>query len=259
MRTHRNRTVAERGKPTHGANYNGAMTRILRLLTLAALSLGLTSVASAANTPPITVDQLLAANVTVAPGATATADEQRRLEQAATDLATANSDGESFPTRFVLVPAPAAGQDLNEQAKLLWTSGKSKLGDADKLDAVVLLAPRAIGIAANAFAKEIAAAVTKERPTLRSDRVAGTIAIMKTLQHLDAVNALPDGSTTATESSGRSPLLWISAAVILLIAIIGFAASRSAARKAAQRLAAQDAQDAIRAATDGAPPVEDRQ
>jgi hypothetical protein len=47
--------------------------------------------------------------------------------------------------------------------------------------------------------------------------------------------------------------------VILLIAIIGFIASRRVARKAARRLAAQDASDRDRAATDGAPPVEERQ
>lgn len=235
------------------------MTRILRLLTIVALSLGMTAVASAANTPPITVDQLLASDVVVAPGATVTADEQSRLEQAAKDLAKPNSDGESFPTRFVFVPAPTAGQDLNEQAKLLWAAAKTKLGDADKLDAVILLAPRAIGIAANAFSDEIAATVTKERPTLQSDRVGGTIAIMKALQHLDAVNALPDGSTTETGSSDRSPLLWISSIVILLIAIIGFVASRRVARKAAQRLSVQDAADRDRAATDGAPPVDERQ
>jgi hypothetical protein len=235
------------------------MTRILRLLTIVALSLGMTAVATAANTPPITVDQLLASDVIVAPGATATADERSRIEQAAKDLAKPNSDGESFPTKFVFVPAPTTGQDLNEQAKLLWASAKTKLGDADKLDAVILLAPRAIGIAANAFSDEIANAVTKERPTLRRDRVDGTIAIMTTLQHLDAVNALPDGSTTETGSSSRSPLLWTSSAVILLIAIIGFIASRRVARKAARRLAAQDASDRDRAATDGAPPVEERQ
>lgn len=245
----------------HRANYYGAMTPFVRVLATLVLSLAMTSLGTAASKPPITVDELLASTVTVAPGATATADEQSRLEQAAKDLAAPDSAGESFPTRFVLVPAPKAGDDLNDQANQLWASAKTKLGDPEALDAVVFLAPREIGIAANAFASEITAALGTARPTLTADRVAGAIEVMQTLKRLDAENALPDGSTTsdASETRGRATLLWISSAIIVLLGAIGVIASRRLAVKTARRLAEQDSADAARAADDGAPPVDDRQ
>ncbi len=240
------------------------MSKILRTFAIA-LTIALTASAAAAtaDTTPITVDQLLQSDVIVAPGATATPDERSRLEDAAKTLATADDQGESFPTKFVIVPAPGAGVDLNEQAATLLKAGKVKLGDDAindnfKLDAVILLAPRAIGIAANAFPTEIADELDKERPTLRSDRVTGTIAIATALAHLDAINALPGDTTTQTKKS-RSPLLWISTAIILAFGAVGFIAARRTAMKNTHADADLAESDRERAEDDGAPPPEMRQ
>lgn len=231
--------------------------RILHAIAVAAL---LASAASAVGqSAPITVDQLLAGDdVIVADGAPVTDDERARLLQAAQDLAAPADNDETFPTKFVLVPAPAGDVNLDAQAAELHRAAIERLGTVDRLDAVILLAPRAIGIAANAFPSEIEQTLNEFQPQLTRDRVAGAVAIASRLKELDVANLLPGEDLPSQEVRGRGLLLWVSAAIIALIGVIGVIASRRAAKDRDRRQ--QDAEDvAARAADDGAPPPELRQ
>lgn len=229
------------------------MRRLLSLITLLAVG-GLATPAGA--TPPITVDELLRSDVIVAPGASLSDGDRARLQAAAKELAKPNGAGIAFPTKFVLIPAPGAGANLRADAEELRAGAIKRLKDPAKLDAVLLLAPRALGISANAFNQDIDSAFTAERSTFQKDPVAGVIAIAKRFQALEATGEQTPGATPKAVDDGVSPLVWGGGAVVLLIGAVGFAMARRTAKRAD---AAFDETARQRAADDGAPPPELRQ
>lgn len=223
-----------------------------RLLILGLLPLivsgGLAWQASAA--VEVSVADLQKTDVLVATGATLSADERGRLDAAAKDLA-----AKSFPTKFVAVPTPAAGDNLDATAQSVRSALAAELGSLDKIDAVILLAPRSIGVSVDAFESEKAAAFEAGKATFATDRVTGAINMVNRLQQLDAAGALP--GDTEKPDTGISALVWVLGGVVIALALIAMVfARRAAARGAAAR---QSHDDAARAADDGAPPPDLRQ
>lgn len=240
------------------------MKRLANLITslTAVLALALPAAAQTSHVAmPITVDQLLGSTVVVAPGGILSDEDRARLEDAAIDLAKVDDNGESFPTRFVLVPEPESDLDLGAQAKALRTAGIAQIGDSEQLDAVFVITPsHKVGIAANAFLSEIKDAKAAEKQHRKSDPIGGLIAIAERLRVLDATNALPDGSFTEIDnSSNTARYALIAGGVLVLLVVIAavIASRRSAARRAAREAEAET--DRERAADDGAPPPELRQ
>ncbi len=224
--------------------------RRLLLWLLPLLVAGGLSVPASAAVDGISVAELQKMDVLAAPGATLTADERTRLEAAASDLA-----AKGFPTKFIAVPAPAAGTNLDSDARSVRNDLAGALGNIDKIDAVILLAPRSVGVSVDAFASEVAAAFEAEKATFAKDRAAGAINLVNRLQKLDAAAAIP--GDTSTPDKGISPVVWILGGVVIALGLIAMAfARRAAARGVAARA---DGDAAARAADDGAPPPELRQ
>ncbi len=196
------------------------------VLGLVALLLLWSTGAAAQPAPPVDVKTLLASDVIVAPGGSFTPDERTTLTAAATELAKVDENGESFPSKFIAVPAPAEGVNLDLVARDLRRAGLEQLKDADALDGVFLIAPRALGIGANAFQDEIQAAFAAELDTLRRDRAEGTVAIARRLQYLDAINARVSASDDTND--GISSVMVILIGAVIVVGAVGILLARRA-------------------------------
>lgn len=172
---------------------------------------------------PVEADQLASTDVIVAPGGTATDEQVATLQAAARKLA-----DDDFPTKFVIVPAPAAGQNLDDDARELHVAL-----DVKKVDAVLLLAPRALGIAANAFAVQRSEAFEAERDTLARDPIEGTINIAERLQQYEEDVLLPGETAEDAPKGGIAWWVWAAGGVVILLGLVAMLLARRAAARTA--------------------------
>lgn len=201
----------------------------IRLLLLLLVVLGM---APAGLQAAVTAGQIMDTPVVVDHGATLSDADRALLEASATDLGSAEK---TFPTRYVIVAAPPAKESMDEMALRLRVGMAKKVG-IDNIDGVVVLAPRAIGISADAFKAEIADAEQKELTTLKEHPAQGAVNIMNRLQAADAAGALQVGEKAPDD--GVSAWVWIVGGVVLALGVIAFVLARRAAKRGERARAA---------------------
>lgn len=194
----------------------------IRLLLLLLVVLGM---APAGLQAAVTAGQIMDSPVVVDHGATLNDADRALLEASAADLGSADK---TFPTRYVIVAAPPAKESMDEMALRLRVAMAKSVG-IDNIDAVVVLAPRAIGISADAFKAEIADAEQKELATLREHPVQGAINIVNRLQAADAAGALQVGEKAPDD--GVAAWVWIAGGVVLALGVVAFVLARRAAKR----------------------------
>ncbi len=201
----------------------------IRLLLLLLVVLGM---APAGLQAAVTAAQIMDTPVVVDRGATLSNADRALLEASAADLGSAEK---SFPTRYVIVAAPPANESMDEMALRLRVGMAKKIG-IDNIDGVVVLAPRAIGISADAFKAEIADAEQNELATLKEHPAQGAVNIMNRLQAADAAGALQVGEKAP--DNGVPTWVWIVGGVVLALGVVAFVLARRAAKRGERATAA---------------------
>ncbi len=198
------------------------MSNRLLLLILVFVGVVLAPTAHGAVTP----DQLVATPVVVDEGATLSDADRALLEESARDL---DHPDTAFPTRYVIVAEPPGDESMHDMARRLRTGIAEKIG-IDQIDAVVVLAPRAIGVNADAFQAEIDDALTRERSALIDHGVQGAINVVNRLQQADANAALELGEE-APEDGGIALWIWIAGGAVVVLGIAAMILARRAAAR----------------------------
>lgn len=175
----------------------------------------------------VDVADLQASDVVFDTGVTRSADDRARLQTAADELG-----AKGFPTKFVVV---ATGPTNLDKLAFDLRAGLAKKIGVDNIDAVLVLGKRQLGISADVFQSERDKAFQAEIDTLRSDDIAGTIAVANRLQAFDQAGALP-GDASSAESDGGLPW-WIIALIVVgaIAVIVGAFLARRAAKRGAAR------------------------
>lgn len=230
---------------------NRLLALILLVLGLAAApALAQTTTAKAADPAYVDVDVATVAStpVVVAKGAELNDGDRALLEDSVRDL---EQPGKAFPTRYVIVADTPSGESLDQMARSLRRDVAEKVGGIDNIDAVVLLAPRGIGISADAFQAEVDDALTQERSALMDHTAQGAVNVVNRLQQADANAALELGEK-APDKGGVAPWVWIVGGVVIALGIVAMIFARRAAARGER--AKEEAESAAAGTPDGDSP-----
>jgi len=194
----------------------------LLVALLAAAAVG--PVAAAA----VDAGSLTTSDVVLDAGVSRPAGDLARLRAAAKDLA-----AKGFPTKFVVIAKPAA--DMDREARRLRRDLSRTLGP-DAVDAVIVIAPKRLGVNAKVLDCERGLAMKAEAQTVKSDDVQGAINVARRLQAYDEQQALRDENCNEVEPQGggggddggkKGLLIVLLAAGVVLIGAIVFFARRA--------------------------------
>lgn len=195
-----------------------------RLLLLVLMIVGVLAVPAAHGA--VTAEQLIDTPVVVDEGATLDDADRALLEESVRDL---EHPDKAFPTRYVIVAAAPGTESMHEMARRL-RAGIADRAGIDQIDAVVVLAPRAIGISADAFQAEIDDALVRERSVLMEHGAQGAINVVNHLQRADAAAALQLGEQ-APEEKGVALWVWIAGGVVVALGVAAMVLARRASAR----------------------------